>query len=93
MQPAQQREAVLNKIRAKSRSHYVYEGLPQVQEGMPEGVSVDPKDVPGLRESGWNPAMQTTCVLLVCPVLDDWLATDVGSLAPFAPWGVVRSTR
>ena len=56
----QQREAVLNKIREKSRSHIVYDGLPQFQEGMPEGVSVDPKDVPGLRESGWTPSMQTT---------------------------------
>ncbi|RDX55063.1 Bromodomain-domain-containing protein [Lentinus brumalis] len=57
---AQQREAVLNKIREKSKSHIVYDGLPQFQEGMPEGVTVDPKDVPGLRESGWTPSMQTT---------------------------------
>lgn len=59
---AQQREAVLNKIREKSRSHIVYDGLPQFQEGMPPGVTVDPKDVPGLRESGWTPSMQTACV-------------------------------
>ncbi|KAI8993065.1 hypothetical protein BD414DRAFT_483199 [Trametes punicea] len=57
---AQQREAVLNKIREKSRSHIVYPGLPQFQDGKGEGVTVDPKDVPGLRESGWTPDMQTT---------------------------------
>ncbi|EJF65355.1 hypothetical protein DICSQDRAFT_132942 [Dichomitus squalens LYAD-421 SS1] len=56
---AQQRNAVLDKIKEKSRSHIVYPGLPQFQEGMPGGVSVDPKDVPGLRESGWTPSMQT----------------------------------
>ncbi|KAI0775672.1 histone acetyltransferase GCN5 [Trametes elegans] len=56
---AQQREAVLNKIREKSRSHIVYPGLPQFQDGKGEGVTVDPKDVPGLRESGWTPDMQT----------------------------------
>ena len=59
---AQQREAVLNKIREKSRSHVVHPGLPQFQDGMPPGVVVDPKDVPGLRESGWTPSMQTMCV-------------------------------
>ncbi|KAI0743462.1 histone acetyltransferase GCN5 [Daedaleopsis nitida] len=58
----QQREAVLTKIREKSRSHIVYDGLPQFREGMPGGVTVDPKDVPGLRESGWTPSMQTTPV-------------------------------
>ncbi|PIL36145.1 hypothetical protein GSI_01805 [Ganoderma sinense ZZ0214-1] len=56
---AQQREAVLNKIREKSRSHVVYTGLPQFQDGMPPGTTIDPKDVPGLRESGWTPSMQT----------------------------------
>ncbi|KAI0675237.1 histone acetyltransferase GCN5, partial [Trametes maxima] len=59
---AQQREAVLNKIREKSRSHIVYSGLPQFQDGKGEGITVDPKDVPGLRESGWTPDMQTISV-------------------------------
>ncbi|KAF9820264.1 hypothetical protein IEO21_01478 [Rhodonia placenta] len=57
---AQQREAILSKIREMSRSHIVYEGLPQFQEGAPGGVTVDPKDVPGLRESGWTPSMATS---------------------------------
>ncbi|KAI1794092.1 hypothetical protein LXA43DRAFT_997618 [Ganoderma leucocontextum] len=56
---AQQREAVLNKIREKSRSHVVHPGLPQFQDGMLPGVAIDPRDVPGLRESGWTPSMQT----------------------------------
>ncbi|KAH9910577.1 histone acetyltransferase GCN5 [Amylocystis lapponica] len=54
---AQQREAILTKIREMSRSHIVYDGLLQFREGAGEGVTVDPKDVPGLRESGWTPAM------------------------------------
>jgi len=40
-----------------SKSHIVYNGLPQFQGGQPENVTVDPKDVPGLRESGWTPSM------------------------------------
>lgn len=46
----QQREAILSKIREMSRSHIVYDGLPQFQEGAPEGIAVNPRDVPGLRE-------------------------------------------
>jgi len=46
---AQQREAVLAKIRQMSRSHEVYPGLPQFQDGAGEGVVVDYRDVPGLR--------------------------------------------
>ncbi|KAG6873404.1 hypothetical protein C0995_015829 [Termitomyces sp. Mi166 len=49
---AQQQEAVMTKIRQMSKSHIVYPGLPQFQPGEPEGVTVDPKDVPG--ESGWT---------------------------------------
>ncbi|KAI0055167.1 Bromodomain-containing protein [Artomyces pyxidatus] len=57
---AQQREAILAKIRQMSKSHIVYPGLPQFQDGRGEGVVVDPQDVPGLKESGWTPAMATT---------------------------------
>jgi len=45
---AQQREAILTKIREMSKSHIVYPGLPQFQ-GADENVIVDPQDVPGLR--------------------------------------------
>ena len=47
---AQQQEAVMTKIRQMSKSHIVYPGLPQFQPGAPENVTVDPKDVPGLRK-------------------------------------------
>ncbi|KII92810.1 hypothetical protein PLICRDRAFT_104366 [Plicaturopsis crispa FD-325 SS-3] len=62
---AVQREAILTKIREMSRSHVVYEGLKQFGEGEPEGVSVDPRDVPGLRESGWTPEMATNVIRTV----------------------------
>ncbi|THV02412.1 Bromodomain-containing protein [Dendrothele bispora CBS 962.96] len=52
-----QQEAILQKIRQMSRSHIVHPGLPQFQEGQPRNVTVDPKDVPGLKESGWSPSM------------------------------------
>lgn len=52
----QQREAILEKIREKSRSHVVYPGLFQNGETGP----LDPKDVPGLRESGWTADMVST---------------------------------
>jgi len=55
---AQQREAILTKIRQMSKSHIVYAGLPPFQPGAPEGTSVDPQNVPGLRETGWTPSMQ-----------------------------------
>ena len=47
---AQQREAILEKIREKSRSHIVYDGLDSSMWRNFDG-RVDPKDVPGLRES------------------------------------------
>ena len=47
---ARQREAILSKIREMSKSHVIHPGLPQFQPGAPEGVKVDPKDVPGLRK-------------------------------------------
>ncbi|KAI6045992.1 hypothetical protein EDC04DRAFT_3103553 [Pisolithus marmoratus] len=57
---ARQRDAVIAKIRQKSKSHVRHLGLPQFREGAPEGVTVDPKDVPGLRESGWTPGMASS---------------------------------
>lgn len=47
---AQQQEAVMMKIRQMSKSHIVYPGLPQFQPGTVVDITVDPKDVPGLRE-------------------------------------------
>jgi len=54
-----QREAVLSKVREMSKSHVVHPGLEVFKEGQWEdGMSVDPKDVPGLKETGWNPEME-----------------------------------
>ncbi|KDR75180.1 hypothetical protein GALMADRAFT_69959 [Galerina marginata CBS 339.88] len=53
----QQQEAVMTKIRQMSKSHTVHPGLPQFQPGAPTGTSVDPKEVPGLRETGWTPEL------------------------------------
>jgi histone acetyltransferase len=47
---SQQQEAVMKKIRQMSKSDIVYLGLPQFQPGASEGITVDAKDVPGLRE-------------------------------------------
>ncbi|KZS93946.1 hypothetical protein SISNIDRAFT_410249 [Sistotremastrum niveocremeum HHB9708] len=50
-----QREAILSKIRQKSRARTVYEPLPQFLEAPPgEAMRIDPQDVPGLRETGWT---------------------------------------
>lgn len=46
----QQQEAIMTKIRQMSKSHVIHPGLPQFQPGAPASVTVDPKDVPGLRE-------------------------------------------
>jgi histone acetyltransferase len=53
---AQQREAILTKIREKSRSHIVYPGLPQFQDSAAADVSVDPQEVPGL--SGYTSLLE-----------------------------------
>ncbi|KAL4250023.1 Histone acetyltransferase GCN5 [Abortiporus biennis] len=58
---AKQREAILEKIREKSRSHVVYPGL-NIWEGRNPNVPLDPKDIPGLRESGWTPSMAQIAV-------------------------------
>ena len=54
---AQQKEAILTKIREMSRSHVVYDGLSFETKADGEVVPLDPKQVPGLRETGWTPAM------------------------------------
>jgi histone acetyltransferase len=60
---AQQRDAVLAKIRQMSRSHEVCPGLPQFQDGAGEGVVVDYRDVPGLRacHCSLQPLICLTC--------------------------------
>ncbi|KAJ7188073.1 hypothetical protein C8R46DRAFT_1053576 [Mycena filopes] len=59
-----QQEAVMTKIREMSRSHIVYPGLPQFQNAQGD-VTVDYRDVPGLKESGWTPTMNSNPVRII----------------------------
>lgn len=68
---SQQQEAIMTKIRQMSRSHVVHPGLPQFQPGAPADVVVDPKDVPGLKETGWSPTM-TINFVCVAPKSADY---------------------
>ncbi|KAF8813828.1 Bromodomain-containing protein [Phlegmacium glaucopus] len=56
----QQQESVMSKIRQLSKSHIVHPGLPQFHPEAPPNVTVDPKDVPGLKETGWSPEMEAS---------------------------------
>ncbi|KAK3816323.1 MAG: histone acetyltransferase [Benniella sp.] len=51
-----QRRAVISKIKEVSRSHIIYPGLQVFKNGAKE---VNPMDVPGIKESGWDPEMET----------------------------------
>ena len=51
---ADQKEKVLAKITEISQSHIVHPGLEIFRKG---SAQLDPSQVPGLRESGWTPAM------------------------------------
>ncbi|KAG9031779.1 histone acetyltransferase [Tulasnella sp. JGI-2019a] len=53
---SKQREAILTKIRQISRSRIVYEGLRQF-ENAPKEFELDYREVPGLKESGWDPEL------------------------------------
>ncbi|KAG8834704.1 histone acetyltransferase [Serendipita sp. 399] len=48
-----QKAWVLDRIRARSSSHVVRQGIPAFQEGQPP-VVLDYKDIPGLIEAGWT---------------------------------------
>lgn len=51
-----QKIAVSKKIKSISRSNIVRPGL-QIFKDHPEGFSIDPMSIPGLKESGWTPEM------------------------------------
>ncbi|KAJ6587080.1 hypothetical protein DFH09DRAFT_1142523 [Mycena vulgaris] len=68
---AAQQEAIMAKIREMSRSHIVYPGLPQFQDVKGE-VAVDYKDVPGLKESGWTPTMNSSPVRIISRSSDQY---------------------
>jgi histone acetyltransferase len=67
---AQQQEAIMSKIRQTSRSHVVHPGLPQFQQGAPVDITVQPEDVPGLRETGWTPSMAEKSDRSACSVFN-----------------------
>ncbi|CAO3572679.1 unnamed protein product [Mortierella alpina] len=52
-----QRKAVISKIKEVSKSHIIYPGLQDFKNGI---TGVDPMSVPGIKESGWDPLMDTT---------------------------------
>ncbi|EIW70367.1 hypothetical protein TREMEDRAFT_29235, partial [Tremella mesenterica DSM 1558] len=52
---ADQKAAILAKIRTISRSHIVHPGLTIFKERKPGQTKLSKEDVPGLAESGWNP--------------------------------------
>lgn len=53
---SRQKDVILREIRQVSRSHVVHQGIAKFAS-LPEGKSLDPADVPGLKESGWTPEM------------------------------------
>ncbi|KAF9969838.1 histone acetyltransferase [Actinomortierella ambigua] len=53
----QQRKAVVTKIKEVSKSHIIHPGLKHFQNGATE---LDPMAVPGIKESGWDPEMDST---------------------------------
>ncbi|KAF8635220.1 hypothetical protein AX17_003996 [Amanita inopinata Kibby_2008] len=58
-----QQEAVMAKIRAMSKSHVIHRGLTTWNLKDDGGIEpMDPKYIPGLRESGWMPSMQANVV-------------------------------
>ncbi|KAF8739651.1 MFS general substrate transporter, partial [Rhizoctonia solani] len=58
---AQQKQAIIDKIKAKSKAHVVHPGLAQFKNGT--ATIVDYRDVPGLKESGWTPEMDELALL------------------------------
>jgi len=53
---AKQKDVVLHEIQRRSRSHIVHPGLELFLHKAKE-ESLDPTDIPGLKESGWTPEM------------------------------------
>jgi histone acetyltransferase len=51
-----QRNAILKKIQEKSTEHIIYPGL-RMPMGKNGKRSIDPLEVPGIKDSGWSPEM------------------------------------
>jgi histone acetyltransferase len=51
-------QAVLAKIKSKTRGHIVYPGLEVFKDKKPDQeIHLQKQDVPGLKETGWDPAV------------------------------------
>ncbi|PIA15144.1 histone acetyltransferase GCN5 [Coemansia reversa NRRL 1564] len=76
---AKQREAVLEKIQAKTRSQIVYPGMKNFKEN-PELTEIDPFSIPGIVESGWTPEMDEISRRHARSKLNTWQITVVGEM-------------
>ncbi|KAJ2490209.1 histone acetyltransferase [Coemansia sp. RSA 2050] len=74
-----QREAVLEKIRAKTRSQIVYPGLTHFKQN-PGLSSIDPFSIPGISESGWTPEMDEISRSLARSKLNTWQINVVSEM-------------
>ncbi|KAJ2027358.1 histone acetyltransferase [Coemansia sp. S610] len=74
-----QREAVLEKIRAKTRSQIVYPGLNHFKQN-PGLSAIDPFSIPGISESGWTPEMDEISRSLARSKLNTWQINVVSEM-------------
>ncbi|KAJ1993522.1 histone acetyltransferase [Coemansia spiralis] len=76
---AVQREAVLEKIRAKTKSQIVYPGLKFFKEN--SGLThIDPFTIPGIAESGWTPEMDEISRKYARSKLNTWQINVVSEM-------------
>ncbi|KAJ2083896.1 histone acetyltransferase [Coemansia sp. RSA 988] len=76
---AKQREAVLEKIQAKTRSQIVYPGMKDFKENS-ELTEIDPFSIPGIVESGWTPEMDEISRRHARSKLNTWQITVVSEM-------------
>ncbi|KAJ2898922.1 histone acetyltransferase [Coemansia aciculifera] len=72
-------QAVLEKIRAKTRSQIVYPGLNNFKQN-PGLTSIDPFSIPGIVESGWTPEMDEVSRSLARSKLNTWQINVVSEM-------------
>ncbi|KAJ2756523.1 histone acetyltransferase [Coemansia pectinata] len=71
--------AVLEKIRAKTRSQIVYPGLNNFKQN-PGLTGIDPFSIPGISESGWTPEMDEISRSLARSKLNTWQINVVSEM-------------
>ncbi|KAJ2873387.1 histone acetyltransferase [Coemansia aciculifera] len=72
-------QAVLEKIRAKTRSQIVYPGLNNFKQN-PGLTGIDPFSIPGISESGWTPEMDEISRSLARSKLNTWQINVVSEM-------------